>query len=206
MPLAILLLLIALPFLELYTMVRFAAAAGVGGLLSLLLVSGLAGLLLMRWARFSWTRQIQGGAPSSVSDTPRAAMQSLASAGWLWVGGLLLLLPGLISDVLGLLLVIPLTRHLLRYALLRHVLAGAQVQFKVFGQGFSQAGDDHWRNQSAWNEGPGRSSAGRSAAGTIDAVHWSHGQSPPRRDPPPIGHGRLYDEDDDGQTRRLSRH
>ncbi len=166
MPLVILFFLFALAFLELYGMFRFAAAFGLGSLVMVIVLTGVLGLLVIRWARFRLDRWGTGAAPEDRAEAARSAVQTVTSSGALWVAGMLLLLPGLIADVCGLLLVIPWTRRIVLHTLKRHVLSGATIQVGGFQQAYRRSpsgqrsdGDDDARDP-----------------GTIDAVHWSRGE------------------------------
>ncbi len=86
------------------------------------LASGLLGLVVIRYVTAQFGPRVLSRV--AASESPGAA---LADGALLFVAGILLLLPGIISDIAGLLLLIPLVRRLtvawLRRRLLRH--AGA---------------------------------------------------------------------------------
>lgn len=105
---------ILFPLLELAVLIAVGSHIGVLATLLLVVASALAGGFLLRIAgpATAWrarARLLAGEAPE----------QEMLDGLLLALGGFLLLLPGLISDVLGILCLLPFTRHALRQRLLR---------------------------------------------------------------------------------------
>ena len=106
------LLFIVLPIAELYVIIQVGGAIGVGPTLALLLLDGLVGAALARsqgraaWARFN--RALAEG---------RVPARETADGAMIIFGGALLLTPGFITDVVGLLLLLPPTRAVIRRGL-----------------------------------------------------------------------------------------
>lgn len=101
------------PLLELAVLIKVGSAIGVLATLGLLVFSAVLGSFLLRIAGVStaWRareRLMRGERPEP------AMLEGLMMA----LGGGLLILPGLISDVLGLLCIIPFTRNLMLRAVL----------------------------------------------------------------------------------------
>lgn len=101
-------MLLLLPVLELALLIQVGSAIGVLPTLGLIILSAVLGILLLRVAGLAtaWRareRLTRGELPE------REMFDGLLLA----LGGLLLLLPGFISDLFGLLCVLPFTRHLL---------------------------------------------------------------------------------------------
>jgi UPF0716 protein FxsA len=125
MPLLIL-LFIAVPLVELYVIIQVGQAIGVVPTIALLFLDGVLGAMLLRhqgraaWLRFN-TALAEGRVPAR--ETFDGAMVIF--------GGALLLTPGFITDVFGLLLLIPPTRAAVRAFLTglarRRWLAGRAV-------------------------------------------------------------------------------
>ena len=124
------------PFAEIYVCISFVEAYGFWNALLLTMASGLLGLIIMmsqgRSALFSVQQDLaQGKDPSN-----RLLNQLL-----ILLGGLLIFLPGIISDVVGLLLVLPGTRHLMlllfKSTLLRQMSKG---RIQVFSSGMNFGG------------------------------------------------------------------
>ena len=110
-------LLIFLPLfllLELFLLVMIAVAGGWGwGVLWFAAATAAAGTLLVRWrAAGALARLLSGGAGREALD------RRLAADAWATASGLLLILPGFLTDLLGLLLLLPPLRRLLRDAFL----------------------------------------------------------------------------------------
>lgn len=130
--------------------IRFVALQIGGGLTFLLLVatSVLGGWVVAREGRRRWQ------ALGEALRAGRPPQREVADGVLVLVGGLLLLLPGFVSDVLGVLLVLPATRALARRLLVpvlgRHLLVrvgGASAGPGAAGMGFRRmrgaSGQDH---------------------------------------------------------------
>jgi len=105
---------ILFPLLELALLIQVGSSIGVLATLLLILASAVLGGFLLRIAgpATAWrarARLLSGEAPE----------QEMLDGLLLALGGFLLLLPGFISDLLGLLCLLPFTRHLLRQRLIR---------------------------------------------------------------------------------------
>ena len=111
------------PVLELAVLIKVGTVIGLGWILALILLTGAFGVFLLRMAGVStaWRVRMQllrGELPQ------RELMQGLLTA----LGAILLILPGFIGDVVGLLCVLPVTCDVLLAQLLRGVSARAQAQ------------------------------------------------------------------------------
>lgn len=109
-------LLLLFPVLELALLIKVGSAIGVLATLLWLALDVVLGVLLIRLAGFAtaWKareRLTRGELPES------EVLNGLAMA----AGGFLILLPGFLSDILGVLILLPWTRHLIRNLLERYV-------------------------------------------------------------------------------------
>lgn len=99
---------LALPVLEILLIIRVGHWIGAGPTFLMLLAGVVLGsLIIQREGKRSlkqMTDSLRRGAPSA---------DGLANSGWVVTGGILLIVPGFITDVFGALLIIPLTRRLL---------------------------------------------------------------------------------------------
>ena len=117
MGLLLVLLFIVVPIAELYVIVQVGEAIGVLPTLALLLADALLGSLLLRhqgrgaWRRFN----------AAIAER-RFPGREVADGLMIAVGGTLLLAPGFITDIAGLILLIPPTRAIVR-RLLRGFMA-----------------------------------------------------------------------------------
>jgi UPF0716 protein FxsA len=119
-------LFILVPIVELYVIIQVGQAIGVVPTLALLLADAVLGSLLLRHqGRGAWRRFNEALAQR------RFPGREVADGAMIVVGGTLLLTPGFVTDILGLLLLIPPTRAILR-RLLRSFFAR---RFLVIGLG-----------------------------------------------------------------------
>jgi UPF0716 protein FxsA len=125
MPLLVL-LFIVIPIAELYVIIQIGGAIGVLPTLALLVVDSLVGAALARsQSRAAWERFNRALAEGRVPG------REVFDGAMIIVGGALLLTPGFITDVFGLLLLIPPTRSLLRRFLTRSVSKRAGTAWSV---------------------------------------------------------------------------
>jgi UPF0716 protein FxsA len=117
----LILLLMALPVVDLYLLVRLGHALGGGVALGLMATSALAGILIARWKGLrelrAWRQALaQGRTPDQ--GVVHGLLVLLAS---IW-----LIMPGVISDVLGLSLLIPAIRRWVAARVTQQVLSAIQ--------------------------------------------------------------------------------
>jgi UPF0716 protein FxsA len=117
--LPLVLIFIVVPIIELYVIIQVGEAIGVWWTIALLIADSLIGTWLMRsqgrsvWRRFQET--VQAG---------RMPHREVADGVLVIFGGALLLTPGFVTDFLGLFLILPPTRAVVRRTLLRRVTFG----------------------------------------------------------------------------------
>jgi UPF0716 protein FxsA len=117
-------LFIVVPIAELYVIVQVGQAIGIWPTLALLLADALLGSLLLRYqGRSAWRRFNEALAQR------RFPGKEVADGVLIVIGGTLLLAPGFLTDIVGLLLLIPPTRAIAR-SLLRRFTVG---RFAVVG-------------------------------------------------------------------------
>lgn len=126
-------LLLALPLLEIAGFVVVGSEIGVLPTIGLVILSAVAGSLLLRWQGFgALTRiraQIEAGNPPG---------RELAHGLMIMFAGVLLLIPGFITDIVGLLLFIPAVRELAwRYLKNRMTIV---TRFGAGARGFDRPG------------------------------------------------------------------
>src|SRR5215213_254592 len=116
MPLLLLVLFIAVPIAELAVIIQVGQAIGVWWTIAILIADSVLGSMLMRsqgravWRRFNAT--LQAG---------RAPAREVADGVLVIFGGALLLTPGFLTDVVGLLFLLP-TRAVIRRVFLRQAM------------------------------------------------------------------------------------
>lgn len=115
-------LLLLLPLLELIVIIKVGGAIGVLPTIALLIGMGLLGTVLLRSQGLSTMRKANAALAEG-----RMPVASVVDAVGLMLAGGLMLMPGLVSDLLGLLLLIPPVRHGLARWLFRRLMRGGQV-------------------------------------------------------------------------------
>jgi UPF0716 protein FxsA len=114
MPLLLLILFIGLPIAELYVIIQVGQWIGILPTLAILVLDGFLGAALARsQGRAAWARFNQALAEG------RVPARETFDGAMIIVGGAFLLAPGFITDAIGLLLLLPPTRALLRGAIAR---------------------------------------------------------------------------------------
>ena len=117
MPLLLVVLFIVIPIAELALIIQVGQAIGVWWTIALLIADSVLGSLLMRsqgravWRRFN-----------AVLRSGRAPAREVADGVLVIFGGALLLTPGFITDVFGVLFLLPPTRALIRRVFLRQAM------------------------------------------------------------------------------------
>jgi UPF0716 protein FxsA len=116
MLLPVVLLFIAVPIAELAVLIQVGQEIGVGWTVAILIADAILGSILMRaQGRAAWRRF------NEAMHAGRVPAREVLDGGLVMFGGLLLLTPGFITDVLGLLLLVPPTRAVVRKALARRL-------------------------------------------------------------------------------------
>ncbi|MGZ4784382.1 MAG: FxsA family protein [Acidimicrobiales bacterium] len=136
--LAVLMVLILVPIVELYVMVQVAGVIGVLPTVALVVAMCLAGAWLMKVEGLGVLRRMQRQLNDGEVPTAEAVNGVL-----IVVGGLLMLVPGFVTGVLGLLLLLPPVRALLRPVVLARVqrrIDRGSARFMVFSAGSPTVG------------------------------------------------------------------
>lgn len=141
MPLVLFVAFIVVPVIEIYVIVKVGGVLGVLPTVAILLaVSVLGAWLVRREGRRAWR------VLNEAFGEGRIPGRELADAALVLVGGVLLLTPGFVTDVLGFCLVLPPVRPLVRRGLLALVRRRARVVAARTGtaaQGSAQRPDGH---------------------------------------------------------------
>ena len=113
----LLVLFIAVPIAELAIIIQVGGEIGVGPTVGILIADSVLGSLLMRsQGRAAWRRF------NAALAAGRPPAREVLDGGLVMFGGALLLTPGFLTDLLGLALLLPPTRALVRRALARRLL------------------------------------------------------------------------------------
>lgn len=156
------LLFVIVPAVELYLLIRVGSVIGVGPTLMFLLLTGVLGASLARREGLGVLQQLQTDLAQGRPPTGRLLEGLLV-----FIGGLLLLAPGILTDVMGLLMILGPTRRLIAPSVTRALTS--QVQVHSFGgapfDGFGAApfegptADSHARQEPFGHDGPRRNAS-----------------------------------------------
>jgi len=113
-----LLTILALPFLELAVFIVVTAVVGFGWALSLVLIGSAAGFLILRYATGGHIARIR----VALDQGRFTSLQTDGSGGLIIVAGILLLIPGFITDIVALCLLMPPLRYVMCLAFGRAVV------------------------------------------------------------------------------------
>ena len=157
-------LLLLIPLLDAILLVVFGWYFGWVVMVLVVVLTALLGLLLVRAESRHTIRKIQ--VKAAEGDPPT---NELVDGALLIVAGAFLLTPGLVTDALGLLLVVPLTRYPIRLALKKYVLVpyadkktDGFVTGNVYIGGFPGDGEGFGQRGSPGPDGPGPDDSGPS--------------------------------------------
>jgi UPF0716 protein FxsA len=110
---------LVVPLVELYVLIQVGQAIGALPTVAILLADSLLGAALMRsQGRAAWRRFL------AVSRSGRVPAREVVDGALVIFGGALLLTPGFVTDILGILLLLPPTRALVR----RYLVKGVAVR------------------------------------------------------------------------------
>ena len=112
---------LAVPLIEIALFIMVGQAIGLGPTLLLVLLSAVAGVLIIRWQGMALLRTIQATMGRGLLPG-----QTLADTMMIWFGGALLVVPGFFTDFVGLVLLIGPVRHLV-YRLLQSRMRPADI-------------------------------------------------------------------------------
>lgn len=141
-----LLAIIAIPLIEIAVLIRIGQSIGLLATLGLLIGAGLFGALLLRWQGVSVLRSMR-----QTMGTGKLPGRALADTMLIGIAGVLLILPGLISDLLAILLLLPPIRTLLYAYLARNMVvvssAGSAPRRGMADEHLIELDDDEYRKR-----------------------------------------------------------
>ena len=106
----LILLFTILPALELAILIRVGANIGASNTILIIILTGVAGAYLARIQGFTVLRNIQKNLEKGNMPT-----EEMLDGLMIFCGGVVLLTPGFLTDAMGFLLLIPMTRSLIKY-------------------------------------------------------------------------------------------
>lgn len=160
---------ICLPLIDLFLLLRVGSILGFWPTVALVISTGLVGAALARWQGISTLARIQ-----SELAAGRMPAAELSDGAMILVAAALLVTPGFVTDVIGLLLLIPPARKVLRAFLTRYFssrLIVTRVDFSgADGTTVNVGRPDFGRTGQSWNQGPVIYEAGAEAPGKMKYV------------------------------------
>ena len=105
---SVLLLLLSIPLIEIYLFIKIGSYIGAFNTISLILITAIIGVV---YARYEGFNTLKSGMSQLIKN--QLPIYEIVSGAALAFAALLLILPGFATDILGLLLIFPLTRKLL---------------------------------------------------------------------------------------------
>ena len=103
------LLFIGLPLLELYILIKIGSYLGAFLTIALIIFTGIVGLLLARLEGLRTLRQIRQNLSQGIVPA-----EEMVDSVLIFVGGILFVIPGVITDIAALVLLIPFTRTIFK--------------------------------------------------------------------------------------------
>jgi UPF0716 protein FxsA len=166
------LIFIVVPIAELYVIIQVGNAIGLVPTLVLLLADALLGSILLRYqGRAAWIRFNRALAEGRVPH------KEVFDGVLVIMGGALLLTPGFLTDIVGLIFLIPPTRALIRAMSARFVRRRLALGGAVWSFGTSPRGPGP-------RPAPNGPSGSRGQPGRDDPFRWEEPPAPPRRTRP----------------------
>ena len=117
----LLLLFTTVPLLEFFLLFRLSEVMGLGATIALVLVTGALGAMLAKAEGLRVLRSWQGALAEG-----RVPEEGVVSGLLVLVGGVLLVTPGVMTDALGLCLLMPATRHIVAQLVVRRIEAAIE--------------------------------------------------------------------------------
>ncbi len=169
----LLLLFVVVPAVELALLIEVGGRIGAGNTLLLILATGFLGAALARSQGLRLLQRIQ-----SETSAGRVPGRELMEGAMVLVAGAVLITPGFLTDILGVLCLLPPTRRLLMVGLaawLRRSAAAGHLQVKTFGGPSGAPGGP------AHGRGGARPPPGAGPAGPIKDVEFEVREDAERR-------------------------
>ena len=172
MPLLLIAIFIVVPLLELYVIIQVGGQIGIVPTLFLLLADSIIGSLLLRsQGRAAWVRFNRALAEN------RVPAKEVFDGVMIIFGGALLLTPGFLTDIVGLLLLIPPTRAGIRALGRRFVVARMTMGPRAAVWGFGRVGNRRAQGPGSGEPPPRRRQ--RPAWDTEEDFSWTNPQPRP---------------------------
>jgi UPF0716 protein FxsA len=160
MRLVLLVVFIVFPLLEIALLVKLGAILGFWPTIGLVIATAIAGTTILHRQGFAVLRRSQ----EAIAEG-KPPIEPVADGVFLLISGLLLITPGLITDSIGILLLVPPVRKAIARWSLRKILSKGNVAGGVF----TQSGEAQWRNPGPASRPSARQSGSRRPSPGSDA-------------------------------------
>jgi UPF0716 protein FxsA len=181
-PLLLLILFIAIPIAELYVIIQVGQAIGVLPTIALLIADSILGTLLLRHqGRSAWQRF------TAALEESRMPHREVFDGAMVILGGALLLTPGFITDIFGIICLLPPTRAVLWQVSKKLVISRVSLGPTVAYGGYRRARD-------RYGQAPPTGPRPDDIVGTAEEVPSPGRYGPPGSDPDPGSPGREAEE------------
>jgi len=137
---ALLLLIISIPLIEIYLFIKIGSQIGAFNTVSLILITAFIGII---YARYEGFNTLKSGVSQIVKN--ESPIYEIISGAALAFAALLLILPGFATDILGLLIIFPLTRKLLLKKISMKYSKGNQKKQDFINGEFEDIDEDNER-------------------------------------------------------------
>jgi UPF0716 protein FxsA len=125
-------LFILVPLLELYILIKIGGALGAFQTVALVVFTALLGVVLVRFEGLRTLQQIRQSLSQGIVPA-----EEMVDGVLIFVGGILLITPGVLTDLFALVLLIPYTRTIFKRWLRRrfdHMVATGNVRLQYYGR------------------------------------------------------------------------
>ena len=127
---SVLILILSIPLIEIYLFIKIGSAIGAINTICLILLTAIVGVT---YARYEGFNTLKSGISQLVKN--EVPIYEIVSGAALTFAAILLIIPGFATDVLGLLLIIPITRKLIFNAFSKKISRKNNYQKKDFVEG-----------------------------------------------------------------------
>ena len=127
---SVLILILSIPLIEIYLFIKIGSAIGAINTICLILLTAIVGVT---YARYEGFNTLKSGISQLVKN--EVPIYEIVSGAALTFAAILLIIPGFATDVLGLLLIIPITRKLIFNAFSKKISRKNNYQKKDFIEG-----------------------------------------------------------------------
>ena len=154
-------LILAIPLIEIALFIMVGGWLTLWPTLALVVASAIAGTMVLRWQGMQVVSRLR--ADAAVLRDP---FSPLAHGALIFLAGLLLILPGFLSDFLGILLLIPVLRRALIGFVGRRIRLDTLTAGVSGGQSFRKGSPQDWEDAEFEEIGPDRGISGRPSGWT----------------------------------------